>query len=446
MGAYQNPEQVKDYTMDVAKAWSNATNTVVEGIVKLGDKKTNFYEAKVKEYTENKKLVKKEQQSLYNNIDKMAEGYGGANFRKTFDPLVQKYADISLRLKNNTSDDESKDMADLAKLEGMIGLTKKGIEVQMSYKKDFNKAYETGGNPGGFDVVQATAGKNNIMNHLQGVYGQLSTTSKDIELVYAEDDKDRTGIPIDVKFISKGTLGGKEWSGEVAATALQKSNDFGVELLTTTPDASKQLGEQLATTTLVQKINVTNQDGTVTPKVIGPADNFYTQTMEKSGKGVGGMVNEQKVGKFNEAEYIKSLMTDKVFQSNVQGYLANPQKVAALMNSTGFRRPGDGEGYTAENVVGKEAEFTKRLAEYYAAQQPKERLMLNELGQPVTMQRKMSPQEAIDERVSIELEKSPWEPKQKVKEISTSSGATIIVTKVEKSDKNPNGFTTKVSK
>jgi len=448
MGAYQNPEQVKDYTMDVANAWANATNKVVEGITKIGDQQTNFYEAKVKEYTENKKLRKKEQQNLYNNIDKMAEGYGGVNFRKTFDPLVQKYADISLRLKNNTSDDESQDMSDLAKLEGMISLTKKGIEVQMSYKKDFNKAYETGGNPGGFDITQSPGGENNnVMNHLQSVYGQLPTDQKDIELVYAADDKDHTGIPTDVKFISKGKLGGKSWSGEVNASALQKSNDFGVELIPTIPDASKQLGEQLATTNLVQKINVTDpQTGAVTPKIIGPADSFYEQGMKDSSKHSAGMVNQQKVGVFKKEDYIKSLVEDKVFKSNVEGYLANPQKAAALMNSTGFRKPGDTTIYDQSNILEHQDEFTKRLADYYASQQPKERIMLNELGQPITNQRKMTPQEGIDERVSVELEKSPWGPKEKTKKIITSSGAVITVTKVDKSEKNPNGFTTKVSK
>ena len=107
------------------------------------------------------------------------------------------------------------------------------------------------------------------------------------------------------------------------------------------------------------------------------------------------------------------------------------------MNSTGFRRPGDGEGYTAENVVGKETEFTKRLAEYYAAQQPKERLMLNELGQPITMQRKMSTEESIDERISIELEKNPWKKDDKEKIIKTSTG----IIKVIRNSKDPEKYT-----
>ena len=434
MGAYQNPEQVKDYTMDVAKAWANATNTVVEGITKIGDQQTNFYEAKVKEYTENKKEVKRAQQNLYNNIDKMAEGYGGVNFRKTFDPLVQKYADISLRLKNNTSENESEDMAALSKLEGIIGLTKKGIEVQMSYKKDFNKAYETGGNPGGFDVTQSPGGENNnIMNHLQSVYGQLPTDEKDIELVYDKNDKDHTGIPTDVRFISKGTLGKKPWKGEVNASALQKSNDFGVELIPIIPDASKQLGEQLATTNLVQKINVTNPDGTVTPKVIGPADDFYIFEMKKSDKKVGGSITEQKVGEFNSFRYIEDLMKDKVFQSNVEGYLANPQKAAALMNSTGFREPGDQKVYTVENIINQKEKFAKKLAEYYAAQQPKERLAVNELGQPITSTRNKTQRELFEDQIDIELERKPLG--KGGKSVINTKNSTITVVKDESQPK-----------
>ena len=437
MGAYQNPEQVKDYTMDVAKAWSNATNTVVEGIVKLGDQKTNFYEAKIKEYNENKVEVKKVQQGLYKTMDQMTQGYEGADFRKTFDADVQMYADISLRLANKTSTDEAQDMKDLAQIEGVIGLTKKGIELQMSYIPNFKKKYALGSLPGGFDAVQAMDDKgNSLINHFQSLDGGIPA-KKDIKIL-----RDERGMPIDVQFLSKGNLGGKSWEGAVNASALKKSNDFGVDVIPDIPDQSKILGEQLAATNLVQKVNVTDpQTGVTTPKIIGPADNFYTPTMEKSGKSVGGMINEQKVGKFNKTQYIEKLKEDEVFKSNIQALIANPQKAAALMNSSGFRPSTDTAEYKASDYFNPSPTQTKvladRLAEYYASQQPKERLMLNELGQPVTMQRKMSPEESIDERISIELEKAPWKEGDKEKIIKTSTG----IIKVIRDSKDPEKYT-----
>ena len=436
MGAYQNPEQVKDYTMDIANAWANATNKAVEGIVKLGDQKTNFYEAKIKEYNENKVEVKKVQQGLYKTMDQMTQGYEGADFRKTFDADVQMYADISLRLANKTSTDEAQDMKDLAQIEGVIGLTKKGIELQMSYIPNFKKKYALGSLPGGFDAVQAMDDKgNSLINHFQSLDGGIPA-KKDIKIL-----RDERGMPIDVQFLSEGTLGDKSWKGAVNASALKKSNDFGVDVIPDIPDQSKILGEQLAATNLVQKINVTNTDGTVTPKIIGPADNFYIQKMKPSGKGVGGMINEQKVGEFNKTEYIKSLKEDEVFKSNIQALIANPQKAAALMNSSGFRPSADTAEYKASDYFNPSSEQTQvladRLAEYYASQQPKERLMLNELGQPITMQRKMSTEESIDERISIELEKTPWKKDDKEKIIKTSTG----IIKVIRNSKDPEKYT-----
>lgn len=437
MGAYQNPEQVKDYTMDVAKAWANATNTAVAGITKIGDEQTNFYEAKIKEYNQNRVDVKKEQQSLYDNIDKMAEGFGGANFRKTFDPLVKQYADISLRLKNNTSTDESKDMQALSRIEGMINLTKKGIEKQMSYKPTFQTAYATGGNPGGFDAVQAIDDKgNNLLNHMNSIFGNIPG-EKEIEIVYDEE-----GLPKDVEFITKGTLGDKKWTGKVGATALNKSNDFGVDILPIIPDASKILGEQLATTNLVQKINVTNpSDGTTSAKIIGPSDAYYDFKMQKTGKSVGGVVSEESVGELNKTKYIDALKSDGVFTSAINGLIASPQKAAALMNSNGYRAPGETTTYKASQFINPTPEliasFTNKTAEYYYANQPKNRIQTNNVGQAITKQRPMSPAEKIEERINIELEKNPWKEGDKQKTIVTSTG----IIKVIRDSKNPEKYT-----
>lgn len=437
MGAYQNPEQVKDYTLDVAKAWANATNKAVEDIVKIGEEQTNFYEAKIKEYNQNRIDVKKEQQSLYDNIDKMAVGFGGVNFRETFDPLVKQYADISLRLKNNTSTDESKDMQALSRIEGIIGLTKKGIEKQMSYKSTFNTAYALGGNPGGFDRAQAIDDDgNNVLNHMNSIFGNISGTKK------IKIKMDEEGLPDDVEFITEGTLGGQEWTGKVTATALDKSNDFGVDIIPMIPDASKVLGEQLATTSLVQKINVTNPaDGTTSPKIIGPSDDYYDFKMQPTGKKVGGMVTEESVGELNKTKYIDALKNDNVFGAAVQGFIANPQKAAALMNSNGYRNPEDKKVYKSSDFINPTPElkalFTERTAEYYYANQPKNRIQTNNVGEAITKQRQMSPAEKIEERIDIELEKTPWKKGQKVKEFKTSTG-TIIVTK---DDKNPKKYT-----
>jgi hypothetical protein len=433
MGAYQNPEQVKDYTMDIAKAWANATNTVVEGITKIGDQQTNFYEAKIKEYNQNKVDVKKEQQSLYDNIDKMAVGFGGANFRTTFDPLVKKYADISLRIKNNTSEDESKDMQALSRIESMINLTKTGIEKQMSYKKDFLKAYETGTNPGGFDAVQAIDDKgNNILNHMNSIFGNIPGEKK-IEIVY--DDE---GLPKDVEFITTGTLGGKDWQGKVSATGLNKSNDFGIDLIPIIPDANKILGEQLSVTNLVQKINVTNpSDGTTAPKIIGPADSFYDFKMQPTGKSTGGVVSEESVGELSKTRYIDALKTDKVFISAIDGLIANPQKAAALMNSTGYRAPGETAEYKASQFIKPTPElqalFTQKTAEYYYSNQPKNRIQTNNVGEAIINSRAKTQRELFEDQIDIELKRKPFD--KKGKSVINTKNSTITVIKDESQPK-----------
>ena len=435
MGAYQNPEQVKDYTMDVANAWANASNRVTEGFIKLGEQKINEYESRIKEYNQNKIDVKKVQQNLYGNIDKMAEGFGGADFRKTFDPLVQKYADISLRLKNNTSKDEASDMKALSRIEGMINLTKTGIEKQMSYKKTFNEAYANGANPGGFDAVQALDNKgNNVLNHLNSIYGNIPG-NKSIDIEYDEE-----GLPTDVKFVTTGKLGDKEWKGSLSATTLNKSNDFGIDLIPTIPDASKILGEQLATSSLVEKVNVTNPtDGTVSSKIIGPSNNFYDFKMETAGKKSANAVYEQSVGKFNSVEYTKKLKEDPIFGATIKGLIATPQKAAALMNSTGYRDPKDKNEYTAEQFINPTPElqslFADRTAAYYAANQPQERIETNNLGQQITKERAKTDREKFIDQIDVELERKPFD----------KSGKTIINTKnsiieVIKDKSRPEGY------
>ena len=143
----------------------------------------------------------------------------------------------------------------------------------------------------------------------------------------------------------------------------------------------------------------------------------------------------------HKTQYIEKLKEDEVFKSNIQALIANPQKAAALMNSSGFRPSADTAEYKASDYFNPSSEQTQvladRLAEYYASQQPKERLMLNELGQPITMQRKMSPEESIDERISIELEKAPWKEGDKEKIIKTSTG----IIKVIRDSKDPEKYT-----
>ena len=414
MGSYSNPEQVKDYSNEIVNAWSRAAENVTSGFIKYGEEKQAGYAARIKEYNNNKVEVKKLQQNIYTNIDKMAEGYGGADFRKTFDNVVQRYGEINLRLKNGTSENEAQDMSDLSRFEGIISLTKSGIESQMSYKPTYDTAFENGANPGGFDAIQAMDNNgNNVLNHMSAVYGKRPG-EKSIEILY--DDRE---IPIDVLFKSNSLKGEPEWKGQLSATALQQSDKFGIDIIPIVPDSNKIIGESLATSGFVKKINVVDPaTGVSKPKITGPADKYYINSAFKpSGSKVQGKVEEEFVSEFDSKTYIQDLLNDKTFQATVDGILANPGRAAALMNSTGYRTTANTEQWKGTNFVNPSPVtkdlFKKSVAEYYAKNQAPKRVETSELGEKITKIRETTAKEDVDFSVETDTAvKGKWGPKE----------------------------------
>jgi len=416
MGSYSNPEQIKDYSGEIANAWSRATENVVGGIIKYGEEKQAGYQELAKKYNENSLAVKKLKQGYYGKLGAMAEGYGGADFHATFDKYVDRYAEVSLRLANKTSTDEAADMKTLAAIDNSINLTKSGIENLMSYKEKYQKANTLAGKPGGFDITQDVA----KVNAFGSLYGDLPA-EKTINII--EDPV--TKNPISVSFGFKGKLGGADWGTSIDSVTLGKIGDFGMSALPIIPDPDEDIGAALTQTDLYKKVSITDKSGAISAQVEGPSDDFYTISDQPDNTSIQGKVVVNKVGSLNKTKFAEALQNNKIFQTKVDGYIGNPGNAAALMNNI-LRKPGDNTKYTGDMFITNENnikdEFTKQLALYVAGTQKPTKQITDNLGQPISETREATAKENVDFQIKLnDKSKGEWGEKEAKRTILSKS-------------------------
>jgi len=384
MGAYQNPEQVKDYTMDVANAWANATNKVVKGLTDIADDQTVQYKANEKKYNENLLAAQKLKVQYASKVGDVAEGYAGADLRKTFSGKADEYANIQLRLMNNTSEDVKADMEELERLDRLPGQAKTAIATLMSQKEAHNKSVALAGQPGGYDKqnININDPANSTFNGLNSIYGN-APAKQDIALV-----ADANGN-YSLNFNSEGMNG--EWKSTINSSTSQQMQLKGTSILPTIPDAAAALNESLTATDIYGKVKKVDKSGKTIEEIVGAADNFYEKKWEDDPKYVEGKINQNYTGTLQYKDLADNIQTQSAFTAKVAGYLANPDQVAALMNSTGFQDPNKPVRYTAsqfaEASVNKDdpmaIKFKEALANYFAHTFPPKRQMVNEAGEPI---------------------------------------------------------------
>ena len=97
------------------------------------------------------------------------------------------------------------------------------------------------------------------------------------------------------------------------------------------------------------------------------------------------------MGKLNYTKLESKIAEETNFKAKVAGYLANPDQVAALMNSAGFQDPNNPKKYTANDFAMASIDpnssgaklFSKALSKYFAHTFPSTRPKVNENGEPI---------------------------------------------------------------
>ena len=421
MGAYQNPEQVKDYTMDVANAWANATNKVTKGLTDVADDQTVQYKANEKKFKENLLAAQKLKIDYAAKVGDVAEGYAGADLRKTFAGKADEYANIQLRLMNNTSDDVKADMEELERLDRMPEQAKKAIATLMSQKETHNKRVATAGQPGGYDIqnININNPDSNTFNGLNSIYGNIPGEQA-ITL-----SQDRNGN-YNFNFESSGGIGDNAWKSSINSSTIMEMQKRGTAILPYSPDATAELNETLKGTSIYGTVKKMDKGGKEVVETIGAIDDVYDFQWEDDPKYVEGKINQNYIGKLDYSKLQSKIASETNFQAKAAGYLANPDQVAALMNSAGFQDPNNPKKYTANDFAMASVDpnapsaklFRESLAKYFAHTFPPTRPKVDERGEPIIQIKAADVTTDVKRAMESSTEEKPLEPKEKRKILS----------------------------
>ena len=441
MGAYQNPEQVKDYTMDVANAWAKATSNTVKDLTDYAEDLTAEYKANEKKFKENLLAAQKLKINYAAKVGEAAEGYAGADLRKTFAGKADEYANIQLRLMNNTSTDVKADMEELERLDRMPEQAKKAIATLMSQKETHNTRVATAGQPGGYDIqnININNPDSNTFNGLNSIYGNIPGEQA-ITL-----SQDRNGN-YNFNFESSGGIGDNAWKSSINSSTIMEMQKRGTSILPYSPDATAELNESLKGSSIYGTVKKMDKGGKEVVETIGATDDMYKFNWVDDPKYVEGKISQNYIGQLDYSKLQSKIASETNFQAKAAGYLANPDQVAALMNSAGFQDPNNPKKYTANDFAMGAIDinspaaklFRESLAKYYAHTFPPTRPKVDERGEPIVQIKTADVSTDVKRSMESSIKEKPLALKEKRKILSRGKEWEMTTGKDGKPKAKPN--------
>jgi hypothetical protein len=389
MGSYYNPEVAKDYTQEVAAAWSKAASDVTGQIVKGIEQKTDEYNALSKKYIENRSAVEQTKLSLLKDLGKSTSGYLGNDWQDTFGPAINRYADLNLKIANNVGSPEERAQyqKELASIESTIDLTKEGVVTLASYSQNTDKQIATAGEQGGY----AKEGDLNLTNALLCGNGKIGGTRK---IIVGYDENTKTWSS---KFSFQGQLAnGAKWGDpanpdnplELDATRVKEISKNGNNLLPIVPVIDNNIKSMAETSNLFLKETKT-VDGKPVSTVKGPnIEKYYTNEGEVKTGETDTTTTFANKRVLNKELFKKDLLVDPEFTAQLAGLLSDPQGFVATLNNTFKQTAPDSKDANGKMIKGgiwtldklkdpamlAEAQklYTNSFAEYIATSQDQE--------------------------------------------------------------------------